>query len=260
MSQQFACTIDENGNISARSGWVICPRFGTKFEVADLAISASELPGGRGFRGSRKAMFLGGSGENVIITGPNTVVPVGLFPPGATAGTWEGIFSTGVTLTLAGDGTASIADATNVIATAGATTFTVVPEGNFTSTSYGNSLNGGTPFTLTTAWEGGLNGGGYPLPGDVWVEVTETSSGSGEVASVSGLKFGAAMPSASGAMTPVLIAESDGSGTLIQYQEGPILWVGGGGGGGASIVEIGLADFEALSPPDSGTLYAITGP
>jgi hypothetical protein len=255
MSQQFACTIDAKGNISARSGWVICPRHGTKFEVADLAISASEYAGNRGFRGSRKAMFLGGSGENLKVTGPNTVVPVGCFPPGATSGTWEGIFSTGVTIILAGDGTATIEDATDVIATAGATTFTIAPEGNFTSTSYGQTLNGGTPFTLAVSWEGGLTGTGYPLAGDVWLEVTETSAGSGEVASVSGLKFGDAMPSPSGAMTPVLIAESDGSGGLVQYQEGPIIW-----GTGTPWVTITAADFLALDPPDAATLYDIYDP
>jgi hypothetical protein len=163
-----------------------------------------------------------------------------------------------VTLTLAGDGTASIADATNVIATAGATTFTIVPEGTFNSTTYGNTLNGGTPFTLITTWEGGLNGGGYPLPGDVWVEVTETSAGSGEVASVSGMKFGDSMPSASGAMTPVLIAESDGSGGLVQYQEGPIIWAGGGGGGEAiPWVTLTSAEYLALDPPDEDTIYDI---
>lgn len=258
MSQQFQCTIDEDGNIAMRSGWVICPRAGTKFEVADLAISTAEFSGNRGFRSSMKAMFLGGSGANLsIVNPPSTVVPCGIFKPGAMTDTWEGTFADGITITLGFDGGATISDGMNVIADAPAASFTTAPVGDFASTPYGETnYNGGDPFTLTVAWEGGFLGTGFPMAGDVWVEVTETSPGSGVAASVSGGKFGPAMPEPSGSIVPVLIADSDGLGGLNQYQEGPIIW----GDRVAPIVQIGLADFTALSPPDSGTLYAVTGP
>jgi len=274
MSQQFQCSIDATGNICVRGGWVLCPRHGTTFEVADLAIPLSgviytgvgptgffrEFPGSRGFRASLRSVFLGGSGANLKIASAPTGLPKGYFTPGS-SNTWNGVSSNSITISLAGDGSATIADSTDVIASAAAGSFTLVPEGNFASTSYGQSLNGGSPFTLTTIWEGGLTTTGFPLAGDIWIEVTETSAGSGEVASVAGPKFGSAMPSPSGAMTPVLIAESDGSGNLIQYQEGPVVWSGGGGGGGGSgitWVTLTSAAYLALTTPDPDTIYDIT--
>ena len=351
--KQWECSIDREGNIRVASGNVIA-QGGTQIIRVQKWVSE---PGAqafldyrserRTFLGNRPEIFIGGNGRNLrVTTTGGTLVPQGYFKPTATA-EFRGLLFPDFRVVLNGGGDAEVNDGTDVVATA-AGPFTLVPEGTFTATTYGeDEYNGGSPFTLSTAWEGGA-----PIPNvDVpaigtapaqifaavspgnWIGATDADwtlsiddageasisyltaviavRASGDLTDPSGLylstptgaedfndeepfelpvflvpalpkagyvfitievdtnpavivsvsqpRHAAALPENSGSTYYVPIAWTDGQGYLEQIQEGPIFWAPSTGGG-VSIVEIGLADFEALDPPDPDTLYAITGP
>jgi hypothetical protein len=166
---------------------------------------------------------------------------------------YEGDVLTGWTLTIAGDGSALISDGTDDVAERAAGDLLSDPTGVYASTVYGAATWGdsGADFTI-------LINRSVASPIEGWIYLKVTESAPGEPSTVEGPFFTTAMPTNADPIYYVPIAYSDGAGGIDQVQEGAILWAGGGGG--SSIVQIGLADFEALSPPDPDTLYAITGP
>jgi len=112
-------------------------------------LTRSVQPGG--------AFFVGGSGENMVLTGTltGTAAPIGYFQRTGTE-TWRDNFGN----EIIGDdalNTAEIEDGIDVIATY-ATAYTIAPVGTFTSTTYGeDTYNGGTPFTLDATYENGAS-------------------------------------------------------------------------------------------------------
>lgn len=120
-------------------------------------------------------------------------------------------------LVVNADGSAAIADGTDIVATR-----SVGPVhdgvGGYEATSYGmTTWNGGDPFVMIAMRQLAASQAGF-----VWIEVTETVPGT--VDAVSRPFFGATLPSPTGTVYPVPIARADGSGGVEQYQQGPIFW------------------------------------
>lgn len=104
------------------------------------------------------ASFQGGNGRNLRPDSsfPGALVPGGFFVPVA-PNTWVALGNEEVVLTFdPGDGSAEIADGTGTIATkaAGGTD----PGGTYTATDpYGESFNGGSPWSSVLTYEGGAD-------------------------------------------------------------------------------------------------------
>jgi hypothetical protein len=158
---------------------------------------------------------------------------------------------TGWTLPIAGDGSAVINDGTDDVAERAAGDLLSDPTGVYASTVYGAATYGdsGADFTILVNRQ-------VAAPVEGWIYLKVTESAPGVPSTAEGPFFATALPTNSDPIYYVPVAYSDGNGGIVQVQEGAILW----GDGQAPIVQIGLADFEALSPPDSSTLYAVTGP
>jgi len=168
-------------------------------------------------------------------------------------GAFTGVSDTSWTLTIAGDGTASISDATDVVATRPAGELND-PSGYYTATIYGaTTYNGGVVYGTHV-----FQSPGSTMQGRAYLLITESAPGT--ISTAKGPFFRPSLPAAADPVYPVEIAEVTALGKVVQVQDGTVLWAASGGGGGATIVEIGLADFEALSSPTAGTFYAITGP
>jgi hypothetical protein len=167
---------------------------------------------------------------------------------------------TGWTLSLNTLGYSSyITDGTDIVATRSAGTYpwdpvlAYDPTGIYTSTSYGQAtwgVGGTDPFMIYVQLQTQA-----PLVGYVYVKIVESAPG--VISTVTGPFFATTLPTTTYPNFYMPIAYSDGAGKIEQIQEGPILW---GAAFGAAIVQIGLADFEALGTPTAGTFYAITGP
>jgi hypothetical protein len=126
------------------------------------------------------------------------------------------------------------------------------PSGVYVSTTYGATTWGDdeTEFTMHVQVLSSV-----PVEG--WVYCSVTESAPGVIASVSGPFFAASVPDNARPVFYVPIAYSDGDGNLQQFQEGAIQW-----GGFETIpwVTITSADFLALDPPDTETIYDIYDP
>jgi hypothetical protein len=100
-------------------------------------------------------LFQGGSGRNVISTGTlsGTNAPIGYFRQIA-EDVWGDGYGTEITFDPS-DGSASMDNGADQIATMGAGAATIAPYGTFSSTATGDTIyNGGTPFSLTADYEG----------------------------------------------------------------------------------------------------------
>lgn len=153
---------------------------------------------------------------------------------------------------IAGDGSATIRDASDIIAERATGGSLFDPTGIYQATSYGETtFNSGEAFTVMVTRQVA-----NPVEGYVYLKVTESAPG--VPSTVEGPFFAPTKPDDSDPIFYVPVCWSDGAGGIEPFVEGPIQW--GGGGGSVPIVQIGLADFIALDPPDSATLYAVTGP
>lgn len=176
-------------------------------------------------------------------------------------GEFTGVSDTSWTLSLNTLGYSSyISDGIDIVATRSAGSYpwdpilAYDPSGYYTSTTYGEATyNGGASYGTHVG-----QSGGRPMQGRVYVVIEESAPGT--ISAARGPFFRPSLPSAGAPLYPVEIAEVTALGKVVQVQDGTVLWAASGGGGGATIVEIGLADFEALSSPTAGTFYAITGP
>lgn len=152
---------------------------------------------------------------------------------------------------IAGDGSATMFDPTNVIAERAAGGSLYDPAGVYQATPYGEAtFNGGEPFTVQVTRQVAS-----PLEGYVYLKVTESAPG--VPSTVEGPFFAPTKPDDADPIFYVPVGWSNGQGRIEPFVEGPIQWAGGGG---ASIIQLGLADYAALSPPVSGQLYAVSGP
>jgi len=153
---QFAITIDQQGNILVQPGSVIDLTAATT-EYITLGLSILATPGqSLQMRTASQlgSYFVGGSGESLESTGTvtGTNAPIGYFRRVGEY-EWEDRFGN----VLIGDeiaGTAEITIGTDVIADYSGG-WTIAPVGTFTATTYGeDEYNGGTAFTLDVISEG----------------------------------------------------------------------------------------------------------
>lgn len=156
---QFDVTIDNQGNFLVAPGTIVDLTAGTSATVRLGQTLLSNIGNGPSLRlvNTGGTFFVGGSGESMQSTGTlsGTAAPIGYFQRTG-AETWVDNFGN----TIVGDDSANTAElkiGSNVIATY-ATAYTIAPVGTFTSTTFGeDEYNGGTPFTLTTSYEGSAN-------------------------------------------------------------------------------------------------------
>ena len=119
-------------------------------------------------------------------------------------------------LTTNTDGTAQISDTTDVIAERDAQS-PDSPSGVFLSTTYGETTyNDGEPFRASVSLIPAT-----PRIGYVYVQLTLSS---GTLTAVSELIFDTSLPANSATLEVVPIAYSDGNGSVIQIQQGPIIF------------------------------------
>lgn len=166
MTGPFAVCLDSSGNLYMQEGTVIGLHGTTVyFTIGGVGIGVAMVDPRLPFvQASESAgAFYGASGVNVsadtLVLG--TLVPDGFFQPVEpdvwTAGPFNMIFDPGT-------GGAEIADDGGVVAELPAASSTVAPYGTFTATTYGETTyNGGTPFTIATAYEGAADT--YPKRG-----------------------------------------------------------------------------------------------
>jgi hypothetical protein len=189
MRPGFTIYVDAKGDLYAAEGTVISRDSGEVFIVAapaetsdgligllaDHFRDAAELPS------AENAIFLGGSGRNLIITGLADFA--GIWTPGR-PGFWKlGDF----VLEVTGSSAATISDATDVIAIL--STGGTAPVGDFDSTSYGEgAYNGSTPFVLVAVGEDGWPGA---LP-DLEVEISAGTALGGTYTAVDAVTYEAA--------------------------------------------------------------------
>lgn len=155
MTGPFTVCTDPTGNLYMQEGTVIALNSTTTYftvggqgigvAMADPRqpyVQASQSAGG----------FFGGAGNNLAADTAvlGTLVPSGFFTPTVpdewSSGPLSLVFDTGT-------GDAEVSDGTDIVATGN---FTIVPEGTFTATTYGeDTYNAGNPFTFDTTYEGG---------------------------------------------------------------------------------------------------------
>lgn len=156
---QFETRIDPEGNLWLAGGFLVDL---TTSPTTTHHLQQPGLAGGDEDAGPFRVVpqlggvgFCGGSGRNVVTTGTlsGTLAPVGIFRQTGEL-TWVDQFGTVITFDPS-DGSASMDAGATQIATLAAGAATIAPEGSFTSTPDGeDDYNGGTPFSLTAAFEG----------------------------------------------------------------------------------------------------------
>ncbi|MFD0893991.1 hypothetical protein KBB96_03385 [Luteolibacter ambystomatis] len=132
---------------------------------------------------------------------------------GITDATWE--------IEVLADGSAEIRDGMDVVASRAAdAAMKHEASGLYPSTSYGaDTYNDGAAYEVVVEIRPTL-----PLDGYVFVEITETSAGSGEVASHRGPLWGTAIPASAGATNYVPLAYVDTDRNVFPLHQGPIFW------------------------------------
>jgi hypothetical protein len=159
MSDQFTTWLDEEGNLYMQGGTLI-DLTASPTAVYTLA-QTGDLPFVTDLQSFRRTpqfsgqLFQGGSGRNVISTGTlsGTNAPIGYFRQIA-EDVWGDGYGTEITFDPS-DGSASMDNGADQIATMGAGAATIAPYGTFSSTATGETIyNGGTPFSLTVTYEG----------------------------------------------------------------------------------------------------------
>ena len=144
-------------------------------------------------------------------------------------------------LAIADDGSAEIADATDIVATrlagyAGPTD----PRGIYIPTDYGrNTYNAGDDFSVVV-----YRAGGDPILGTVYITITETAPGI--VGSVSGPFFAVSLPADSPPDYHVPIAEVTADGP-VQILDGPVWW------GPVVAPTFAVADLPSAATAGSGS-------
>jgi hypothetical protein len=159
MASQFAAYIDADGNLWMDAGTVQAFHSTTVFfrvgsGEGQILVSAPSIERSDLRQVARSTSMQGGSGRNVRVSGGpgGTTVPVGFFPP---AGPDSFIGPRGAVITFTpGDGSAELHNGTDVLATLPPGGTTIAPYGTFSSTPYGDTLNGGAPFTIDVSYEG----------------------------------------------------------------------------------------------------------
>lgn len=159
------------------------------------------------------------------------------------------------TLVIASDGTASISDTSDTVATRPAGDLND-PTGYYTATLYGAAAyNGGKVYGTHVS-----QAAGKPLPGRAYILVTESAPGA--ISTATGPYFGSSLPSPADPIYPQELAEITSGGELVQVQDGTVIWApaSGGGGGGEAIPWVTLTSDEylALGTPDADTIYDIS--
>lgn len=165
--KMFSVYQDSDGNLVMLAGYLLALRAGVQIFVGDSTLNRSfeVIQGSRGPSRTPlpSSLFIGGSGRNLSLTAESSTFPAGFYLPEQT-NEFGFLFNGDFRIIMAGDGSGTITDGTNVVASAPAATFTIVPEGVFTATSYGRTTyNGGTAFDITTTWEGGADQPGCAL-------------------------------------------------------------------------------------------------
>lgn len=151
----FQAFYDSQGDLQIQEGVVIDLRSGTRFEVGALG-PLTELFRDRtaeDLRAVTEAMarsFVGGSGRNLVATGPGGLA--GFFSPHE-----PGFFRRGeLTLEVTSATVAALSDGTDVIANY---TGAAAPLGSYTATTHGeDAYNGGVGFSMDLAAEEGAPG------------------------------------------------------------------------------------------------------
>ncbi|MFD0894185.1 hypothetical protein KBB96_09245 [Luteolibacter ambystomatis] len=146
--------------------------------------------------------------------------PVQSFTP-ADRDHYTGDMDAAWSITVHADGSAVIGDGTDGVAVRAAdATATHEASGLYQSTTYGaDTYNGGAAYEMVVEIRPTL-----PLDGYVFVEITETSAGSGEVASHRGPLWGTAIPASAGATNYVPLAYVDTDRNVFPLHQGPIFW------------------------------------
>lgn len=154
---QFDVSIDNQGNLLVAAGTVVDLSASTTATVRLGETLLSNIGNGPRLRmvNTGGLFFVGGSGESMGTTGTlsGTAAPIGYFERTGTE-TWVDNFGNEIIGDDAAN-TAEIVIGSDVIATF-SSSYTIAPVGTFSSTTFGeDTYNGGTPFTLTTTFEGG---------------------------------------------------------------------------------------------------------
>ncbi|MEO5914875.1 MAG: hypothetical protein ABIS50_11620 [Luteolibacter sp.] len=178
--KQFQPYFDAFGNIRVMNGWVVQSRTGIRISTGlgseRIRIEADRLEGIVEAAAPARAVFVGGSGRNLISSGlavpiSGALPPVGFFVPTTTDNFQCGIY----TITVTGPDDATISDGVDVVAIL--TTGGTAPVGAFDSTPYGElTYNASLPFTLTVVGEG-IGSGVRP---DVAVSISTGSAQGGD--------------------------------------------------------------------------------
>lgn len=151
----FSVFTDAFGNLYMQEGTVIALNSTTTYFTVgsqSLAIPFDSIDQNLIQTSQSAGGFFGGAGNNLSADTAvlGTLVPSGFFTPTVpdewSSGPLSLVFDTGT-------GDAEVSDGTDIVATG---VFTIVPEGTFTATTYGeDTYNAGNPFTFDTTYEGG---------------------------------------------------------------------------------------------------------
>lgn len=151
----FSVFTDAFGNLYMQEGTVIALNSTTAYFTVgsqSLAIPFDNIDQNLIQTSQSAGGFFGGAGNNLAADTAvlGTLVPSGFFTPTVpdewSSGPLSLVFDTGT-------GDAEVSDGTDIVATGN---FTIVPEGTFTATTYGeDTYNAGNPFTFDTTYEGG---------------------------------------------------------------------------------------------------------
>ncbi len=164
MTQQFQVYQQATGDLMTADGVVIDLKNGAVFRVGSDAFSGGGNATGTGADHLKDSIeapqgvggsFMGGSGRNIIVSGMPGTLSGASSPDGIYWPERPGFFSMGGwTIEVLGSSSATLSDGVDIVAEL--TTGGLAPVGDYDSTTYGqDTYNGGTPFTLTIAGEGG---------------------------------------------------------------------------------------------------------
>lgn len=193
----------------------------------------------------------GGAIAGARVVGPPGTLPVDTFSAVSTASYLGNVL--GWSLVIATDGSATISDATDVVATRAAGGSLYDPAGAYEATLYGQAtFNGSEAFTVQIE-----RATAQPKEGYFYLLVTEASGG--VPSAVAGPYFAPTLPEPADPVFAVPLSKMTGTGKLVPMHTGPILW-----GIPAVVESVGLvwvtissADYLLLDPPDPDVIYDI---
>ena len=159
MTDQFQTRLDQNGDLWMNGGCLVdlsvSPSSYYFIDGNGVIIKSGDPSPWREVEQIGGAQFVGGGGRSIITSGSlsGTFAPVGAFRQ-IGENVWADRYGTEITFDPS-DGSASMDNGADQIATMGAGAATIAPYGTFSSTATGDTIyNGGTPFSLTADYEG----------------------------------------------------------------------------------------------------------